>query len=130
MNNNEKFIWKTDDIKIMSEEEFSKSAIMYNSKSEICARNTYCTKCDNEQKQIAMQIANNIFNTFFVSQPYDESIFRRVMKNLSALCKKSTEEKCVLTKELYYCIKSILISEIQKKTTIQITSEMVEELLK
>ena len=130
MNNNDKFIWKCDDIKIMTEAAFSENAIMYNSKSGVCVKNTHCAKCDNDQKRIASQIANNIFNAFFVSQPYDESIFRRVMKNLSALCKKATEGKCALTKELYYCIKSILISKIQEKTTILITAEMVDELLK
>ena len=130
MNNNDKFIWKSDDIKIMTEAEFSENAIMYNSKTGICAKNVHCVKCDNDQKRIATQIASNIFNTFFVSQPYDESIFRRVMKNLSSLCKKATEGKCALTKELYYCIKSILISEIQEKTTIRITPKMIDELLK
>lgn len=130
MRNNDKFIWESDDIKILSEEEFAKKAVMYNTKTGICAKNTYCFKCDNEQKRIATQVALNIYNTYFVSQPCDESVFRRVMKNLSGLCKKATEGKHVLTKELYYCIKSILIAEIQEKTTIQITTEMIEELLK
>ena len=130
MSNNDKFIWQSGDLKIMSEEQFADNAIIYGSKSVICTENIHCSKCDIGQKQIATQVAENIFSTFFVSQPYDESVFRRVMKNLSALCKKATEGKYSLTKELYYCIKSILISEIQEKTTIRITPEMINELLK
>ena len=130
MDRNDKFVWRDGDLKVISKEEFEESAVKYQFKTDICAKNVYCKQCDKAQKAVAEQIAGHIFQVFFVDQPYDESIFRRVMQNLSSLCKKVIGQKCVLTKELYYCIKSILIFKIKGKTTIQITPEMVEELLK
>ena len=130
MYHNDKFVWQAGDIKIIRKEEFEETAIKYSAKPLICTKNPYCKKCDTEQKNAAEELVAKIFYTFFVAQPYDESIFRRVMQNLSLLCKKALGENNVLTKELYYCVKSCLITKIKESTTIEITHEMVEQLLK
>lgn len=130
---NDKFIWQKGDIRLVDESSFKNSARLYNSDVSkpyrCCYLNSVCVECDDEDQNIAVSLAQKVYDSFFVASNANEALLQKVMKSYVSLCKKSLPNDIVLTKQLFCCAKTKLLdlllkngkfSEVQIKRTLSI----------
>lgn len=100
-----KFIWGHGDLKSVDEDTFNRVAKLYNSTNvkpyKSCCMCLNCCNCDEEDQQIAVNIAQRVYDSFFATNNNDEELLQKVVKSFLALCKKSLQEGELLTKQLF-----------------------------
>lgn len=130
MDRNEKFIWKAGDLKIMTEEEFRRTAAAQyappDTACDLCRRVPGCPGCQPQRKEKAQALAQRVFLGYFADPKADDALFRRVLQGLTGILQKYCGEKTVLTKELYHCTKVLLVHLVMEKTAIPVTPAMLD----